>query len=91
MRKEVNLETSDITELEDAPAIKRTNGEIEAVILQNKIQEANSYLKETDWVETYKIKHELGLNILPLESSKWLVINKRESYKLFLKNLEGIN
>ena len=32
---------------------------------QTKINEANHYLKETDWVETYKIRHDLNLEIIP--------------------------
>lgn len=56
-----------------------------------KTKEANSYLKETDWVETYKLRHDLGLELIPEESSKLVIINKREEYKLFLKNLEGGN
>lgn len=56
-----------------------------------KTKEANSYLKETDWVETYKLRHDLGLELISEESSKWVIINKREEYKLFLKNLEGGN
>lgn len=50
-----------------------------------KINEANTYLAQTDWVETYKVRHELGLEILPETSSKWGIINKREEYKAFLK------
>lgn len=59
--------------------------------LETKIAEANFYLKNTDWVETYKLRHDLGLELIPEESSKWVIINKREEYKLFLKNLEGGN
>lgn len=56
--------------------------------LEQKIMSATSYLKETDWVENYKTRHDLGLETIPLESSKWIVINKREEYKVFLK---GVN
>lgn len=56
--------------------------------LEQKIMIANAYLKETDWVENYKTRHDLGLETIPEDSSKWLVINKREEYKLFLK---GVN
>jgi len=57
----------------------------EAQLLQEKVQEAELYLVKTDWVETYKIRHDLGLELIPKDSSKWPVINKREEYKLFLK------
>lgn len=52
---------------------------------QSKIQEANSYLKETDWVEAYKLRHDLDLEAIPEDSNKWEVISKREEYKQFLK------
>ena len=55
--------------------IKRTN-------------EANAYLKETDWVESYKIRHDLGLELIPEDSSKCEVLNKREEYKLFLNGVK---
>ena len=53
--------------------------------LVKKINETNTYLAQTDWVETYKIRHDLGLEVLPETSSKWEIINKREEYKAFLK------
>ncbi len=55
--------------------------------LDNKIQEANSYLSSTDWVKDYKLRHDLGLELIPESSSKWVVITKREEYLLFLKGL----
>lgn len=86
MRIEVDAE-GNITEHEDAPVIERTKEEIEAEILSLKIQEANQYLKDTDWVNSYKIRHDLGLELIPEESSKWEVINQREIYISFLKGL----
>ena len=88
MRIEVDAE-GNITEHEDAPIIERSKEEIEAEILNLKIQEANQYLKDTDWVNSYKIRHDLGLELILEESSKWEVINKREEYILFLKAIEG--
>lgn len=89
MRIEVDAE-GNITEHEDAPVIERTKEEIEAEILSLKIQKANQYLKDTDWVDSYKIRHDLGLELILEESSKWEVINKREEYILFLKAIEGV-
>jgi len=86
MRFEVDIE-GNITEHEDAPIIERTKEEIEAEILSLKIQEANQYLKDTDWVNSYKIRHDLGLELILEDSSKWLIINQREIYILFLKGL----
>ena len=84
MRLEVDME-GNITEHEDAQIIERTKEEIEAEILSLKIQEANQYLKDTDWVNSYKIRHDLGLEIIPEDSSKWEIINKRTEYIEFLK------
>lgn len=53
--------------------------------LIKKTNEVSVYLKETDWVEAYKIRHDLGLELIPEDSSKLKVLNKREEYKLFLK------
>ena len=86
MRLEIDAE-GNITEHEDAPVIERTKEEMEAELLSLKIQEANQYLRGTDWVNSYKIRHDLGLELLPEISSKWVVINKREEYILFLKGL----
>lgn len=65
-----------------------TEKELTEFYAGQKVQEANQYLKETDWVNDYKLRHDLSLDIIPVDSSKWLVINKREEYKLFLK---GVN
>ena len=89
MRIEVDAE-GNITELEDAPVIERSKEEVEAEILSLKIQEAKQYLAQTDWVDSYKIRHDLGLELIPEESSKWEVINKREEYIVFLKSIEGV-
>ena len=86
MRIEIDI-NGNVTEHEDAPVIERTKEEIEAEILNLKIQEAKQYLKETDWVNSYKIRHNLGLELIPEESSKWEVINQREIYISFLKGL----
>lgn len=63
----------------------RTNEEIKKAELQAKINEANQYLKDTDWVKDYKTRHDLGLEIISEDSSKWLVISKRAEYIDFLK------
>ena len=64
----------------------RTVEEIAKQELQVKINEATQYLKDTDWVKDYKTRHDLGLDIIPEDSSKWLVINKRAEYIAFLKD-----
>lgn len=89
MRIEIDIE-GNITEHEDAPIIERTKEEVQSEILSLKIQEANQYLVQTDWVNSYKIRHDLGLELILEDSSKWEVINKREEYIVFLKAIEGV-
>lgn len=86
MRYEIDIE-GNITEHEDAPIIERSKEEIEAEIMNKMVQEANQYLTKTDWVESYKIRHDLGLDIINESSSKWLILTKREEYRMFLKGL----
>ena len=64
----------------------RTDEEIIKQELQIKINEANQYLKDTDWVKDYKTRHDLGLDIIPEDSLKWLLLNKRVEYIAFLKD-----
>ena len=82
-----HLITSDMSPvtLEEIQAINQAREVEVKQSLEYKINEANQYLKDTDWVNSYKIRHDLGLEIIPEDSSKWLVIAKREEYKLFLK------
>ncbi len=67
------------------PEPEFTDEELTARELNEKISTANQYLRETDWVNAYKIRHDLGLDLIPETSSKWGVINKREEYITFLK------
>lgn len=67
------------------PEPEFTDEELIAKELNAKIAEADLYLAKTDWVNTYKIRHDLGLELIPIDSSKWEVINKREEYIIFLK------
>ena len=82
-----HLVTSDMSPvtLEEIQAINQAREVEVKQSLEYKINKANQYLKDTDWVNSYKIRHDLGLEIIPEDSSKWLVIVKREEYKLFLK------
>ena len=61
---------------------------IDSQELIKKINEANAYLKYTDWVDLYKIRHDLGLELIPEDSSKLEILTKREEYKLFLKGVK---
>lgn len=90
--KEFNTSLDEYTELiqlcEDS-FIYPTDEEIEKEELQHKINEATQYLKDTDWVSDYKLRHDLGLEIIPEDSSKWAMIAKREEYILFLKGVKN--
>jgi len=52
-----------------------------------KIQQAKDYLVTTEWVENYYIKHQLKIEAIDNNSSKWDLINKREEYKSFLRSI----
>ena len=62
-----------------------TDEELARYELDNKIQEANSYLNLTDWVKDYKLRHDLGLELIPENSSKWGIISKRDEYIAYLR------
>lgn len=85
-----HLITVDMTpiELEEIQAINQAKEDEFKQSLEYKINEANQYLKDTDWISAYKLRHDLGLEVIQESSSKWEVINKREEYILFLK---GVN
>lgn len=65
----------------------RTENQIEEENLKTKKNEANRYLKDTDWVKDYKLRHDLGLEVIPSDSNKWEIIKQREIYLEFLKTL----
>ena len=73
----------------NTPEPEFTEKELAQQELNKRKQEANQYLAQTDWVNSYKIRHDLGLELIPEDSSKWIIINKREEYILFLKAIEG--
>ena len=64
-----------------------TAEELLAYELDQKKQEATSYLAQTDWVKDYKLRHDLGIELIPEDSSKWELINKRAEYISYLKGL----
>lgn len=74
-----------VISLEEIKAIDKAKEDQFKQSLEYKINEANQYLKDTDWVSDYKTRHDLGLELIPESSSKWIIINKREEYILFLK------
>lgn len=82
--KQINVQTGEELEVKETIAINEE--EIAKQELQAKINQFNQYLKDTDWVSSYKLRHDLGLEIISNDSSKWLVISKRAEYISFLKD-----
>lgn len=82
-----HLVTSDMTpiELVEIQAINQAKEDEYKASQEYKINEAQAYLNKTDWVKDYKLRHDLGLELIPEYSAKWEVINKREEYITFLK------
>lgn len=56
-------------------------------ILQEEIQSCYTYLRQTDWVEPYIIRHEMGLDILVPESNKLAIKSERDKRYARLKEL----
>lgn len=83
-----HLITEDMVEisLEEIKTISKAKEDEYKNSVEFKINEANQYLKDTDWVKDYKTRHDLGLELIPEDSSKWLVISKRAEYIEFLKD-----
>lgn len=79
------LDDMKLITLEEIEAINKAKEDEYKQTIEYKINEADSYLKQTDWVETYKLRHDLGLELIPEDSSKWEVINKRAEYIEFFK------
>lgn len=72
----------------NTPEPEFTDEELSAKELNEKIDYARQYLSETEWVKDYKLRHDLGLDSISADSSKWLIITKRTEYIKFLKEVE---
>lgn len=72
---------------EPTDLVEALEKEAEELRYQNVIDSYNKYLIETDWIKSYLLEHKLGISIIPEDSSKWLIINTRQSYIDFLKGL----
>ena len=75
--------------LEEIETINKAKEDEYKNSVEFKINEANQYLSNTDWINAYKLRHDLGLELIPEDSSKWLVISKRAEYIEFLKSKGG--
>ncbi len=92
LENEVKVEKEILIPLEEYCKTLKIAPYVEPLISKEQKKEeniniSNQYLKDTDWIATYKIRHDLGLEIIPEYSSKWLIINKRDKYIAFLKGL----
>lgn len=79
------LEDMSPISIEEIEAINKAKEDEYKNSLEYKTSEADVYLAQTDWVNAYKLRHDLGLEIIPEDSSKFKVINKRAEYIEFLK------
>ncbi len=82
-----NLITKDMIEisLEEIEVINKAKEDEYKNSIEFKLLEAQSYLNQTDWVKDYKLRHDLGLELIPEDSAKWEIINKRAEYLEILK------
>lgn len=78
-----NLEKVSQNKIDEALILKEQKEK--EILNQNKINEALAYLAQTDWVKDYKLRHDLGLGLIPYDSAKWEIINKRAKYLEILK------
>jgi hypothetical protein len=62
---------------------KKVTGDL--VKLETDTTKIKDYLYSTDWVETYLLRHDLEIEIIPEGSNKWDIINKRNQAKELLK------
>lgn len=47
-------------------------------LAKEELDQCLSYMSQTDWVEPYKLRHDLGIDKLLSDSNKWKIITKRE-------------
>ena len=83
---QLHLVTSDMVEMSDAEFQEFCNPKPTPEQLAEQAKaEARAYLDSTDWVEPYLIKHYTGIELLPLDSNKFAIEQKRKEAKELLK------
>jgi len=70
-------------ELKDALAL-----ETEKELLAKEAQDALNLLNDTQWVESYILRHEQGIITIPYESNKWVLHAQRLDAIALLKDME---
>lgn len=69
------------TNVDSVPDLKMFVSSIfseDAILKEEKKEMANKYLASTDWVEPYLIKHYTGIELLPPQSNKFVIEQKRK-------------
>ena len=83
---QLHLVTPDMVEMTDAEFQEFCNPTPTPEQLAEQAKaEAQAYLDDTDWVEPYLIKHYTGIELLPLDSNKFVIEQKRKEAKELLK------
>jgi hypothetical protein len=67
-----------------ADAVVKQEELYQEAALERSKEEAQAYLASTDWVETYLIKHYTGIELLPAESNKFVLEQKRKEARMAL-------
>lgn len=83
----ITLDMTPIT-LEEIQALNLVKEEEYRQTTEYRINEATQYLKDTDWVNDYKTRHDLGLELIPEDSLKWVIINKRAECIEYLRGVK---
>lgn len=82
---QLHLVTPDMVEMTDAEFHEFCNPTLTPEQLAEQAKsEAQAYLASTDWVEPYLIKHYTGIELLPLDSNKFVIEQKRKEARLLL-------
>lgn len=71
----------------NTPEPEFTDEEILEANMELNKRKHETYLKDTEWVESYYIKHLLGIELIPEDSNKWNIIKEREISKKYLREL----
>ena len=83
---QLHLVTNDMVEMTDAEFQEFCNPKPTPEQLAEQAKaEAQAYLASTDWVEPYLIKHYIGIELLPLDSNKFVIEQKRKEASELLK------
>ena len=81
---QLHLVTADMREISNQELAELLAPTPEQLAEQAKM-EARAYLSSTDWVEPYLIKHYTGIELLPPESNKFIIEQKRKEAMRIVK------